>query len=455
MSLCPRRSHSKEHFDRWPKHSPGRRLVSFRHGKEDSLEMDARAATWLARSLCALSLALTALSYLLIALNLSLDAPVYFYWLEPTTIAIGYSVIGAVIASRLPDHPIGWICCAIGLTGAVEHLSSEYAIYALLAHPEALAGGNAMLWLCNWVWIVMFGLIVYLILLFPNGRLPSSRWRSFSWFSVALTLLAATLMAISPDAALDVLGSSDNAHISLPNPLGIGGLPDLYRPVQTLVLALGLVGAASVVVGRRGVRGIERQQMKWLLYASAIFFVGNVLKNTVFSPLGGVSWDLWVGYLLVAVGGLGGPISIGIAILRYRLYEIDTLINRTLVYGSLTTMLVAIYFGVVATAQEIFQVLTGQAQQSQLAIVVSTLAIAALFTPLRRTIQSFIDRRFYRSTYDAAKTLEAFSVKLRDETDLDALNADLIGVVRETMQPAHVSLWLRPDIPPRRAGAPE
>jgi hypothetical protein len=152
---------------------------------------------------------------------------------------------------------------------------------------------------------------------------------------------------------------------------------------------------------------------------------------------------------------LGGPISIGIAILRYRLYEIDTLINRTLVYGSLTTMLVAIYFGVVATAQEIFQVLTGQAQQSQLAIVVSTLAIAALFTPLRRTIQSFIDRRFYRSTYDAAKTLEAFSVKLRDETDLDALNADLIGVVRETMQPAHVSLCLRPDIPPRRAGAPE
>jgi hypothetical protein len=236
-------------------------------------------------------------------------------------------VIGAIIASRLLYHPIGWICCAIGFVGAVEHFSGEYAVYALLAHPETLAGGKAMLWLCNWVWIVMFGLIVYLILLFPNGRLPSSRWRPFAWFSVALTLLAATLMAISPDAALDVLGSSDNGHISLPNPLGIEGLPNLYRPVQTLVLSLGLVGAASVVVGRRGLRGIERQQMKWLLYASAIFFVGNVLKNTVFSPLGGVSWGLWVGYLLVAVGGLGGPISIGIAILRYRLYEIDTLIN--------------------------------------------------------------------------------------------------------------------------------
>jgi hypothetical protein len=429
--------------------------VSFDHGKEDSIDMDARAATWLSWSFCALSLALTALSHLLIALNLSLDAPVYFYWLEPTTIAIGYSVIGAIIASRLPYHPIGWLCCAIGLTGAVEHVSSEYAVYALLAHPEALAGGSAMLWLCNWVWIAIFGLIVYLILLFPNGTLPSSRWRPFAWFSVALTVLAATLMAISPDAALDVLGSSDNGHITLPNPLGFGGLPDLYRPVQTLVLALGLVGAASVVVGRHGVRGVERQQMKWLLYASAIFFVGNVLKNTVFSPLGGVSWGLWVGYILVAVGGLGGPIAIGAAILRYRLYEIDTLINRTLVYGSLTGMLVAIYFGVVATAQEIFRVLTGQAEQSQLAIVVSTLVIAALFTPLRRRIHSFIDRRFYRSNYDSAKTLEAFSAKLRDETDLDALKTDLVWVVRETMQPAHISLWLRPDEPLKRAAAPE
>jgi hypothetical protein len=413
-----------------------------------------RSASWLAWSLCTLTLALTALGLLVIALNLSLNAPVYFYWLEPTTVAIGYSVIGAIIASRLPGHPIGWICCAIGLTGAVEHFSSEYAIYALVAHPEALVGGKAMLWLCNWVWIVMFGLIVYLILLFPNGRLPSTRWRWFAWSSVALTLLAATLMAISPDAALDVIGSSDNVHISLPNPLGIEGLPNLYRPVQTLVLASGLVAAASVVVGRRGARGVERQQIKWLLYASAIFFIGNILKNTVFSPLGGVWWGLWVGYLLVAVGGLGGPIAIGIAILRYRLYEIDTLINRTLVYGFLTGMLVAIYFSVVGSAQEIFRTLTGQAEQSQLAVVVSTLVIAGLFTPLRLRIQSFIDRRFYHSKYDAAKTLEAFSEKLRDETDLDRLNTDLVGVVRNTMQPAHVSLWLRPD-PPRRAEAPE
>jgi len=386
-------------------------------------------------------LTLTALSYLVIALNLSLDAPVYFYWLEPTTIAVGYSVIGAIIASRLPVHPIGWLCCALGFMGALEHFSSEYAINALVAHPEALAGGKAMLWLCNWAWIVMFGLIVFLLLLFPNGRLPSSRWRWFAWFSVALTLVAATLMAISPDAALDVLGSSDNVHISFPNPLGIEGLPNLYRPVQTLVLASGLIGAASVVVGRRGARGIERQQMKWLLYAAALFFVGNVLKNTVFSPLGGGSWGLWIGYLLVVVGGLGGPIAIGIAILRYRLYEIDTLINRTLVYGSLTAALVALYFGGIVVLQRLFVLLTGE--QSTLAVVASTLLIAALFNPLRRRIQSFIDRRFYRKKYDARKTLEAFSAKLRDETDLEALNVELVEVVRETMQPSHISLWLR------------
>src|SRR5215217_3471497 len=401
--------------------------------------MSTRTAAWLAWAVCALSLALIAFSFLLIALNLSLNAPIYFYWLEPTTIALGYSVIGAIIASRLPNHPIGWICCAIGFMGAVEHFSGEYAVYALLAHPEALPGGRVMLWLQGWFWILMFGLIVFLLLLFPTGRLPSHRWRPFAWLSAALTLLAVILMAISPDVGLDILGSSDSGRLSLPNPIGIEGLPNLNRPVQTLVLALGLVAAASVVVGRRGARGVERQQIKWLLYAGAIWFVGNVLKNTVFSPLVGVSC------------GLGGPIAIGIAILRYRLYEIDTLINRTLVYGSLTATLVALYFGGIVVLQRVFVILTGQ--QSTLAVVASTLAIAALFVPLRRRIQSFIDRRFYRRKYDARKTLEAFSVKLRDETNLDALSDDLVGVARRTVQPAHVSLWLRPDPEPEARGA--
>ena len=401
--------------------------------------------------MCALSLALTALTFLLIALDLSLNAPIYFYWLESTIIAVGYPVIGAIIASRLPAHPIGWICCAIGVLAAVQHFSGEYAIYALVAHPEALPGGYAMLWVSLWAWILVFGLIEILLFLFPNGRLPSKRWRPLAWLSGALTLMAAILISISPDAALDALGSSDNVHVSIPNPLGIEGLPNLYRPIQTLVLTLGLVAAASVVIGRRKAGGIERLQVKWLLYASVIWFGGNVLKNTVFSPLGDVSWGLWVSYLLVGIGGLGGPIAIGIAILRYRLYEIDIIINRTLVYGALTVTLVALYFGGIVVLQRVFVLLTGQ--QSTLAVVASTLLIAALFSPMRRRIQSFIDRGFYRRKYDAARTLEVFSAKLRDETDLDALSDDLVGVVRETMQPAHVSLWLRPEASPKGAQA--
>ena len=406
-----------------------------------------RAASWLAWSVCALSLALTALSFLLIALSLPQNAPISFYWLEPAAIAVGYSIIGAVIASRLPNHPVGWLCCAIGFMGANQDFSGEYAVYALLVQPNPLPGARAMLWLSLWAWIIMFGLIVYLLLLFPTGRLPSRRWRLFAWLSAALTLVAAILVSISPDAVLDILGGSGNGRLTLPNPIGVEALPNLYRPVQASVLALGLVAAASVVVSRRNARGVERQQIKWLLYAGAIWFVGNILRTLVFSLLVEARWGVWVGYLLVGVGGLGGPIAIGIAILRYRLYEIDTLINRTLVYGSLTAILVALYFGGIVVLQRLFVLLTGQ--QSTLAVVASTLAIAALFVPLRRRVQGFVDRRFYRSKYDARKTLEAFSAKLRDETDLEALNNDLVGVVRETMQPAHVSLWLRPDTAPK------
>jgi hypothetical protein len=409
--------------------------------------MSHRTASWLAWSVCALSLALTALSFLLIALNLSLDAPIFFYWLEPTVVAVGYSVIGAIIASRLPNHPIGWICCAIGLIAAVEHFSGEYAVYALVARPDSLAGGNVTLWMSNWVWILMFGLIVFLLLLFPNGRLPSNRWRPFAWFSAAVTVVGAILAAIAPDSTPGP-NSEANALRSLPNPFGIEGLPNLQQPVQVLVLSVGLVAAASLVLVRlRNARGIERQQIKWLIYASAILSGALILKDTVFSPLGGTLWGLWVGYLLVAVGGLGGPIAIGIAILRYRLYEIDTLINRALVYGSLTATLVGLYLVGIVVLQRFFVVLTGQ--QSTLAVVASTLLIAALFNPLRRRIQRFIDRHFYRRKYDAGKTLEAFSAKLRDETDLDALSNDLVGVVRETLQPAHASLWLRPDTAPQ------
>jgi hypothetical protein len=387
--------------------------------------MSTRTAAWLAWAVCAISLAFTALCFLLMALNLSLNTLAYFFWPDLTSIAVGYSVIGAIIASRLPKHPIGWICCAIGLIAAVDHFGGEYAVYALLALPHPLPGGEAMLWLQGWFWMLFIGLIVFLLLLFPTGRLPGTRWRPFAWVSGAVISVGVVWSSvISP--AVDL-----NAPPS---------------PVQLSVLLLGGVAAASLVVGRRGVSGVERQQIKWLLYVGPIMFVASGLHIGFYYfwlPEG--SWGLWASDLLVIVGGLSVPIAIGVAILRYRLYEIDLIINRTLVYGSLTVLLVALYFGGIVVLQRVFVTLTGQ--QSTLAVVASTLLIAAMFTPLRRRIQSFIDRRFYRRKYDARKTLETFSAQLRNETDLDALSDDLVGVVRETMQPAHVSLWLRPDTP--------
>jgi hypothetical protein len=231
------------------------------------------------------------------------------------------------------------------------------------------------------------------------------------------------------------------------NPLGIEALRQLDRVPQidiilpVLLIVLVLCSVASLVVRFRRSSGEERQQMKWLTYAVAAAFATLLLEMSLPADS---AWNPAVDSLDNLVG-VGLPVAVGIAILKYRLYDIDIIINRTLVYGSLTVMLGLIYFGGVATTQALFRALTGQEQQPQLAVVVSTLAIAALFMPLRRRIQSFIDRRFYRRKYDARKTLEAFSAKLRNETDLDALSEDLVGVVRETMQPAHASLWLHSD----------
>jgi hypothetical protein len=238
------------------------------------------------------------------------------------------------------------------------------------------------------------------------------------------------------------------------HPLGIHSLPNVYKPVEGLLLSLALVAGTAQVMRLRRTGGVERQQIKWFAYAAVAAASGGLLRYVVPVTLG-VPWLEWVGFVPMVVGAVSVPVSMGIAILRYRLYEIDLIINRTLVYGSLTVALALVYFGGVATTQTAFRPLTGQEQQPQLAIVVSTLVIAALFNPLRRRIQTFIDRPFYRRKYDAAKTLEVFSAKLRDETDLDALSEELVGVITETVQSALVSLWLRPDPVPGSGGCEE
>jgi hypothetical protein len=398
--------------------------------------MSNRAAAWLAWSVCTLSLALTALSLLLLVLNLSHpDVPIHPYWTVNTLIAVGFAPVGAIIVPRSsPRNPIGWLFGAIGFLWAVMHFSAQYAIYTVLAIPGSFPAGEAAAWMMCWVWVPASGLIVFLCLLFPDGRLPSPRWRWFASLSLLLRLVGAISQALAPGSVYYLR--------DIHNPYGVEGLPNVGNLVQMVVFTLIFVSAVSLFVRRLRASGVERQQLKWFAYSSALAVSGVIITYTI-SKVMGALWLEWVGYVVLVVGFIGIPISMGIAILRYRLYDIDIIINRTLVYGLLTATLVALYFGAIVVLQRVFVLLTGQ--QSTLAVVASTLAIAALFVPLRRRVQAFVDRRFYRRKYDARKTLEAFSAKLRDETDLEALNGELVGVVRETMQPAHVSLWLRPE----------
>jgi hypothetical protein len=395
--------------------------------------MSARAVAWLAWIMWALSISLTMLSLWLLILNLSHpNVPVYLYWEEDTLLAVGYSTVGAVAASHRPGNPVGWVLCSIGLSWGVAHFTSEYATYGLLAAPGSLPAAEAAAWIYSWVWVPGLGIIVFLPLLFPSGRLPSPRWRPFAWFSVLLAGTGTIMAAFSPGPGVG---------LSIRNPFGIVSLPDLSEQLQALMFVLIIVASASLVVRLHHARGVERQQIKWVAYAGALGGGASLPTYTVLEAVD-LRWLQLIGHVPALIGIVGVPTAVGIAILRYRLYDIDILINRTLVYGSLTAMLLGLYFGGIVLSQRLIVLLTGQ--QSTLAVVASTLLIAALFNPLRRRLQSFIDRRFYRGKYDARKTLERFSAQLRDETDLDALSEDLVGVVRETMQPAHASLWLRP-----------
>jgi hypothetical protein len=407
--------------------------------------MSPREAAWLAWYMCALSLALLALGlFFLVVSQTRGSAPVFDYWLINTVIALSFSPVGAVVAPRLPPHnPIGWLFCTVGLFGAVRVFVAEYAIATLLAEPgtllSKLPSGEALAWVSSWVWVVHFGPFLFLALLFPDGRLPSPRWRPFAWVVGVVVVAGTVAVALWPETA----ARFDRAN----DPLGIEVAAPLINPMETILYVLALVAATSLLVRLRRSRGVERQQVEWFAYAVGMLAVSTSLAYVISEAMD-AEWLSWISSVLVVASLVGLPVAMSIAILRYRLYNIDVLINRTLVYGSLTAVLALVYFGTIVVLQRVFVALTGE--QSTLAVVASTLVIAALFRPLRRRIQSLIDRRFYRRKYDAAKTLEAFSAKLRDETDLEALSDDLVGVVRETMQPAHTSLWLRPHSAPRK-----
>jgi hypothetical protein len=359
-----------------------------------------------------------------------------------TALVLGFSTVGALIATRRAQNAIGWILLVAGLALAATILTSGYVDLSLAQPRGRLPGTEWVAWFAQWVWVPGFGpTLTFLLLLFPDGRLPSRRWRPVGWLAAVAIVTLAFGSAFTPGPFVD--------RPEINNPLGLapftgslleeGGVGWLLFPASVVL------SASSMVVRFRRARGEERQQIKWFALAAAFAAVGWVAITLTY---GSEESLVVVGaQLLQLLSFLGIPLAVGIAILKYRLYDIDVVINRTLVYGTLTAMLVGVYLGSVVSLQYAFRVLTGQG--SQIAIVASTLAIAALFNPLRKRVQAFVDRRFYRKKYDAAKTLEAFSATLRDETDLEALSDDLLGVVRETMQPAHVSLWLRPEAPPR------
>jgi hypothetical protein len=398
--------------------------------------MNTRAILWLAWSLCALTLLVMAASLVLIVLGWSMPLPQGVTpWRDQAVSLVGIvgaPILGSLIASRRPRNPYGWVWLGFGLSLALQQFALSYGAYALVA-PGLLVAPltiSRVLGLGNQV---SLALAPFLLLLFPTGRLPSRRWRPLAWISAlsGVTIMVLVFLFDNPDQVAGTIGV-------------------MAGSVVFVIFATIAVSALSLLFRYRRARGVERQQLKWVAFAAvlaALFLVGQQLFwliGLLISYL--VGWDQpnlnrSLDNLLNVAIEVCLYAGVGIAILRYRLYDIDIIINRTIVYGTLSVSLALVYLGGVISLQGLLRALTGGG--SQLAIVASTLAIAALFNPLRRRIQNFIDHLFYRRKYDAAKTLEAFSARLREETDIDALNSELLSTVRETMQPEHVSLWLR------------
>ena len=346
------------------------------------------------------------------------------------TVLLVFGLVGAVVAARLPANPIGWLFLVLALLEGVYELAAGYARHALFVDPGSLPGPTWAAWASHWLSPLSPLLLVAALLLFPDGRPPTPRWRWVLWACGPLLVLILLEYAVAP-------GPLDGFP-TLSNPAALEGAEWLAElDSGPFVGALFLAAAAALVVRFRRSHGVERQQVKWFAFAAGVLVAFLIVVGAALRIVGEDSGDDSIvgGFVFAAVIS-GVPISTGIAILRHRLYDIDVVINRTLVYGSLTATLGATYLGLV--------LLIGLAVgESSFAVAVSTLAVAGLFRPARVRIQAVVDHRFYRRRYDAARTLEAFGGRLRDELDLETLGEDVRGVVRDTVQPAHVSLWLR------------
>jgi hypothetical protein len=339
-------------------------------------------------------------------------------------LSLVFVTTGALLAGRRPANPVGWLLGGWGLVMAFGTFTGAYVNQALVRHPGSLPAANWVGWAEGVVWHPAFALLAFLLLLFPHGRLPSRRWRPFAWFTAAVYLTLSLAAALAP-GAVELYYPEATPPLRLP----VAGLADsafaLLLGGQLLVLATCLL---SVALRLRRAKGEERQQVKWFVYTVTTVVLVFVSTTLV----------LGAGYLFPLFGLI--PVSVAIAVFKYRLYEIDRLINRTLVYGLLTALLVGVYAGLVFLLGGLLDPATGD---SALAVAASTLAVAALFQPARRRVQGLVDRRFNRRRYDAGRTVERFSGRLRDQVDLDTLTAELLAVVDGTVQPASASLWLR------------
>jgi hypothetical protein len=357
----------------------------------------------------------------------------------PDRFLIAYAVVGAVLASRRPANPVGWLLLGIGLVVAGRGLAGEYALHVLTGSSRPAAGVWGA-WFINWSLSLLFpgGLLTFLLLLFPSGRLLGPWWRAVGWLGAAQSLFYVVVNWLGRGAM------TVNGLPSVPNPTGVRGWFDVARdgPVGNIAWVLAwvclLLAAVSVFVRYRRSAGEERLQLKWFAYAAVMSLIVLVALVPVasLSDAGQAVYDV----AIVATIGLALPVAIGVAVLKYRLYAIDRIISRSVSYAVVTGLVVGVYLGCVVLLTGVLPV------RSSVGVAVAVLVAAALFNPLRRRVQAVVNRRFDRARYDAERVVERFSVQLREQVDLDVLGADLIGVVHQVLAPSHLALWLNDEV---------
>ncbi len=401
--------------------------------------MNPRAAIRLAWCACALSLTLSTVGLVLLGLNRSYpDAPVFEFWFRSAVIVAGCSTVGVVIASRRPAHPIGWIFCALGFVGGVHLFCGEYAIYASVVERGSLPGGGVSAWIVGWLWVPLNALLAFLALLFPDGKLPSPRWRPVGWLNGVVAVAGSCVAALMPGPGpwIDTLD----------NPFGVEGLKGAYNLIDASLEALsyGVLGVAGVVsMYFRFRRGglVERQQIKWLAYAGAVLLTGSVLLYAGPDTPNGL-WIRQAGMALWLLGFVGVPIAMGIAVLKYRLYDIDLVINRTLVYGALTASVVGIYVAAVGGLGALFR-----SGGNLIYSLVGTGVVAVVFSPLRDRLQRGVDRLMYGERDDPYAVISRLGRRLEATPEPSAVLPAVAETVAQALKLPYVAVALKEKVP--------